>query len=84
MGNDSQLTGNINSNGFLEILRGKEFKQVQCPIKVGKMNCGDQCALFSEPYHSTTCLTNDSEYCTVLHLCGQTTHEFIEFNDGRK
>ena len=25
----------------------------------------------------------DSEYCTVLHLCGQTTHEFIEFNDGR-
>jgi len=41
MGNDSQLTGNINSNGFLEILRGKEFKQVQCPIKVGKMNCGD-------------------------------------------
>lgn len=38
----------IDSNGFLKIQRGTNFKQVVCPLLTDEW-CGDWCALFGEP-----------------------------------
>lgn len=71
------MRGKINSDGFLEILCGVEYKRQICPLDPDCGKCGDWCPLFSEPRgfpgYSTTC----------VDICNDKILEFDEFLDNR-
>ncbi len=39
----------INEDGFLQILRGAEYKYQYCPYGEASFRCGDWCPLFGQP-----------------------------------
>lgn len=82
------LKGKIDEEGYLNIVRGKEYKEQLCPLPqfadFDVKYCGDWCPQFGEPLRMQIQSTIDMIKQSVdLRICQNRILYFYEFIDER-